>query len=101
MGDGRGMDGQVIGMFFFFDAPEGFAAVAGEAVQGADFGEGAEFIFVQMHARFEVFEGDEGSAAAFFEKLESVIGLEALDHAKAETEGVGGLNRGIVERWNR
>src|SRR2546425_13167424 len=74
-------------MFGFFRVPEGGATMGSKAVEGADFGEGAEFVFVQADTGFEIFHGSEGLFVALFEELESVIGLEALDHAEAEAEG--------------
>src|SRR2546426_10095242 len=75
-------------MFGFFGVPEGSAAMGSEIVEGADLGEGAEFVFVKADTGFEIFQRGEWFFAAFFEELESVIGLETLDHTEAEAEGV-------------
>src|SRR5258706_2366932 len=85
---GRSPRREVIKMFGFIGVPEGGATMLSEAVEGADFGEGAEFVFVKMDAGFEVFQRGEGIFAALFEELEGVIGLEALNYAEAETERV-------------
>ncbi len=44
-------------MFLFFDAPHGVAAMSGEAIERADFGQGPQFVFIQINAQFKILDG--------------------------------------------
>src|SRR5690242_7983357 len=75
-------------MVYFFDLPHGVAAMVGEAIESANFGQGSQFVFVERNAELEIFDRREGLALAFFEEFDGVIRLEALNHAEAEADGV-------------
>src|SRR3954463_15195250 len=72
----------------FFYVPEGFAAVFGETIQGADFGEATEFGFVERDAFFEIVHGGERSEIALGENFLGVLGAKPLNDAEAETNGI-------------
>ena len=76
---------EFVRMVRFLNVPEGFAAMRSEAVQGADFGESAQFGFAEMRARFEIFKRCEG---ALREHMARMFFAQVAYDAKAEPDGV-------------
>jgi len=76
---------QVIGMLSAFNVPQRFSPMRGKTIECADFGEGAEFGFVEAGAGFKVFEGGEG---ALGQHVAGVFFADVADHAEAEADGI-------------
>ena len=72
--------------------PERVAAVGGEAIQGTDFGEGAEFRFIEEGSGFEIFQRCEWASGSLFEHLEQVFFANVADNAESEAHGIIALD---------
>src|SRR6266850_3721995 len=86
---------QIVFANFFFDVPQGVAAVACQAVESADAGQDTEFIFVQPSPAFEIVERGERRFLSFGEEAFGAAVAQAADDSKAKANAVVGLDGAI------
>ena len=89
---------QIVFANFFFDVPQGVAAVACQAVKRADAGQDTEFVFVQPRAAFEIVERGERYSLSFGEEAFGAGVAEAADDSKAKANAVVRLNGAVPIR---
>jgi hypothetical protein len=86
---------QVVFANFFFDVPQGVAAVTCQAIESADAGQDTKFIFVQPGAAFEIVERGERRFLSFGEEAFGAGVAQTADDSEAEAHAIVGLDGAI------